>query len=286
MEEISLDGVVDMHVHTNPDLRRRRYDDFELCDAASRVGARAVVIKSHLGSTAERAFLANRYNRLAHGGNGLTIFGSITLNRGVGGINPAAVDNALRLGAKAVWLPTQSARRHLQMLGRPLDGAVDVVRDGKVVRELTEVFRLVKRYDAVLGTGHTGPAEIFPVVEAARKAGVEKIVADHPEWWVVGLSDAEQLRLAREYGVVLGRCFAQNMGDNTYKSNLQDNVRMVRAAGYEHVLVCTDGGQLENPAWEDAMRAYIRALADGGIPEAHIRYMTHELPCRLLGIEP
>lgn len=45
-EKVTLEGVIDMHVHTNPDLRVRAYNDFELCDAAVRVGARAIVIKS------------------------------------------------------------------------------------------------------------------------------------------------------------------------------------------------------------------------------------------------
>ena len=34
-----MKGVIDMHVHTNPDLRLRAYDDFELMEAAIRVGA-------------------------------------------------------------------------------------------------------------------------------------------------------------------------------------------------------------------------------------------------------
>lgn len=38
------------------------------------------------------------------------MFGGITLNRQVGGINPYAVESALKLGGKVVWLPTQSAR--------------------------------------------------------------------------------------------------------------------------------------------------------------------------------
>ena len=44
MNKVSLQGVIDMHVHTNPDLRHRAYDDFELTDAAVRVGSRAIVI--------------------------------------------------------------------------------------------------------------------------------------------------------------------------------------------------------------------------------------------------
>lgn len=119
MGKVSMKGVIDMHVHTNPDLRTRAYDDFELCDAAVRVGARAIVIKTHLGSTVNRAYLTNRYNERVNGNNDFTMFGAIVLNRCVGGINPVAVENALKLGAKVVWLPTSSARNHLQSWASP-----------------------------------------------------------------------------------------------------------------------------------------------------------------------
>ena len=77
-----MKGVIDMHVHTNPDLRLRAYDDFELMEAAIRVGARAIVIKTHQGSTVDRAYLCNRHNEIVHGNtNNFTMYGSITLNR-------------------------------------------------------------------------------------------------------------------------------------------------------------------------------------------------------------
>jgi hypothetical protein len=50
MKQDLMKGVIDMHVHTNPDLRLRAYDDFELMEAAIRVGARAIVIKTHQGT--------------------------------------------------------------------------------------------------------------------------------------------------------------------------------------------------------------------------------------------
>ncbi len=34
MEKVSLKGVIDMHVHSNPDIRRRAYEDFYLMDAS------------------------------------------------------------------------------------------------------------------------------------------------------------------------------------------------------------------------------------------------------------
>ena len=54
MKQDLMKGVIDMHVHTNPDLRLRAYDDFELMEAAIRVGARAIVIKTHQGTTMAR----------------------------------------------------------------------------------------------------------------------------------------------------------------------------------------------------------------------------------------
>mgnify|MGYP000658303490 CR=1 FL=1 len=54
-EKISLNGVIDMHVHTAPDVCGRTYNDLELTAAAVRAGARAIVIKGHHCSTVARA---------------------------------------------------------------------------------------------------------------------------------------------------------------------------------------------------------------------------------------
>ena len=288
MADSLMKGVIDMHVHTNPDLRTRRYDDFELCDAAVRVGAWAIVIKTHLGYTANRAFLTNRYNRIVNGDNDFTMFGSVVLNRCVGGINPIAVENALKLGAKVVWLPTSSARNHLEKLGKPTDDCVDVVRDGAIVPELQEVFALIKEHDAVLGTGHISVPEIFTVVKAAREAGLRKVVVTHPEWWIVNMSMEDQVKIVREYDVLLERCYAQNKGvgaGNGYISNLPGNLETIQTVGYKNVLISTDGGQVENPAWEIAEEQYLQYLIEHGIPREHVRYMSHDLPAWLLGIE-
>ena len=211
MGKVSMKGVCDMHVHTNPDLRLRAYDDFELADAAIRVGARAIVIKTHLGFTVNRAYLTNQYVKRVYGENtGFTMYGGVVMNKVIGGINPEAVEKGLKLGAKEIWLPTQSAKRHLEKMGKnPADG-IELVRDGKVVPELLDVFKLIKDHDAVLGTAHVSPEEAFVVVEAARNAGVKKIVITHPEWWVVDMSMDDQVRLVKDYDVILERCYAQS----------------------------------------------------------------------------
>lgn len=286
MGKVSLRGVIDMHVHSNPDIRHRAYDDFELMEAGIRVGARAIVIKTHQGTTVDRAFLCNRHNEIVHGGdNDFTMFGSVTMNRQMGGINPWAVESGLKLGAKVIWLPTQSARNNMLKQNQDPSGCVEVVRDGKVVPELLSIFRLVKDYDVVLGTGHVSPEECFRVVEAARDAGVKKLVVTHPEWWMVGMSLEDQVRIVKDYDVILEHCFAQPMGGGKYKSNLPMNLEAVKACGYKNVMVSTDGGQVENPNWEIALEQYMQYLSDHGVGEDELRYMTHDIQAGLLGIK-
>ena len=286
MSRVSLKGICDMHVHTNPDLRLRAYNDLELADAAVRVGARAIVIKSHLGFTVNRAAIANAYVKKVYGDStNFTMYGGVVMNKVIGGVNPEAVEKGLKLGAKVIWLPTQSARRHLEKMGKNPDEGIQLVRDGKVIPELETVFGLIKDHDAVLATAHVSPEEAFVVVEAARKAGVEKIVITHPEWWVVDMSIEDQKRIVKDYDVLLERCYAQNMGGGKYKSNLPENLEVIREVGYKNVLISTDGGQTENPHWEIAMQQYLQYLSDHGVPDDQIYYMSHTIAAGLLGIE-
>ena len=101
MSRVSLQGICDMHVHTNPDLRLRAYNDLQLADAAVRVGARAIVIKSHLGFTVNRAAIANAYVEKVYGKNtGFTMYGGVVMNKIIGGVNPEAVEKGLKLGGQ------------------------------------------------------------------------------------------------------------------------------------------------------------------------------------------
>lgn len=287
MSRVSLKGICDMHVHTNPDLRIRAYSDLQLADAAVRVGARAIVIKSHLGFTVNRAAIANEYVKRVYGENtGFTMYGGVVMNKVIGGVNPEAVEKGLKLGAKEIWLPTQSAKRHLEKMGKNPDEGIELVKDGKVIPELMDVFKLIKDFDVALGTAHVSPEEAFTVVEAAKDAGVKKIIITHPEWWVCDYSIEDQIRLVKDYDVILERCYAQNMGKGQpYHLNLKENAELIKEVGYKHVMVDTDGGQVENPDWETEMYEYMHYLVEYGIPLEHVYHMTRTIPYRLLGIE-
>lgn len=282
MNEISLNGVVEVHVHAKPDLYPRSYSDMELMEAGVQVQARAIVVKWHYGPTASRALLCNEMRRRLYPDASVEMYGSIVLNKPVGGINPFAVETSLKLGARIVWMPTMDSRNERHLKGFS-DGIV-CVEDGKVTKEVREILAMIREYDAVLGTGHLDAQESLVLIEEAKNMGVNRILVDHPEYWVTHMSLEEQLRLVQDYDVCIGRYYAQPMPDGSFHVNLPENLEAYRKIGYKNMIISTDGGQLANPHWEDALRMYMQYFADQGVPEEHINYMAKELPANLLGL--
>src|SRR5512143_2513337 len=152
---VDLAGAADLHCHFGPDPHRTRsVDAFEAAREAAAAGHRAIVLKSHDSPTASLAWAVQR-----DVGDAISVFGGICCDREVGGMNPAAVEVALGLGARIVWLPTLSTRQDFEdggggEVGVPGAGIVVAGADGELLPETNEVLSLVREHDAVLATGH------------------------------------------------------------------------------------------------------------------------------------
>ncbi len=274
-------GIIDLHYHSGPDVKPRKMSDLELMEAGVAIDARAVVIKTHFAPTADRAALVNQLRKEKYPQSNFELIGGIVLNRSVGGLNPYAVETALKLGAKVVWLPTLDAENELLKGGKA--GGIRLVRDGKTAPELSPIFDLIRDYDACLQTGHISGGECFPVVEAARKAGVEKIVITHPEYHIVGMTLEEQKRIVREYGVLLEREYAQPVG-RRFVSNLSSNVEAIREIGAAHIILASDSGQTNTPYWQDALAESIAYYTEAGLTYKELEIMMVKNPGKMLGI--
>ena len=108
---IDIEGAVDVHVHSEPDLFPRIADDVGVARHAASLGLRALSLRCHSERTTSRAYMAMQQVP------GIQVVGGIVLNRAVGGINPAAVEAALQLGGKHVWMPTVDAANHARTFG-------------------------------------------------------------------------------------------------------------------------------------------------------------------------
>ena len=116
---LSLDGAIDIHVHSSPEVFGRIGDAIEIAKRCEAAGMRAVVFKAHHEGTTTRAYHANRELR------SLTALGGLVLNDFVGGINPVAVKAALDQGAKIIWAPTMHSKHHEETFGGRGTGRLD-----------------------------------------------------------------------------------------------------------------------------------------------------------------
>jgi hypothetical protein len=292
-----LRGAFDTHMHVAPDVVERKIDDVSLARRFQELGMDGFVLKSHYGSTAERAAVVRAAVP------GMQVLGAVSLNRGVGGINPLAVEIAAREGARTVWLPTvdsvnESHEREappgakvpvwvklqleLREQGIELAPVPVLDDDNAILPELTEVLGMIARHGMLLATGHLSRDEIFAVVDAAIEQGVQDIVITHPEFPSQDLSVEDQKALA-DKGALLERCFTT---PHTGKVSWERWLENIRATGPEHSILSTDLGQVFNPPVEDGMALMVDRLLDAGFSEQEVHVMAVVNTRRVAGVDP
>lgn len=271
-----LTGIVDLHVHTAPDVRPRMFTDVELVRLAREHGIAGVTLKSHHCATVERARQAELDVP------GVRVTGGIALNHSAGGLDPRVVESVCAAGGRIIWLPTLDAANHRRHEGK--SGGIEVTEGGRLVSALREIIRIVAEHDVALATGHLSPDDIRRVVAFAAGAGVRRIIVNHPEHRVVGLDLGTQAELAREFPVYFERCYAQPIGGGQYASNLATNVATIRALGPETTVLATDSGQIESAPWDHAWQETLAYLEDHGICPAWVELMTRTNPAFLCGM--
>ena len=272
-------GAFDVHVHIEPDLIGRRITDLELAHRFAELGLAGFVLKSHYAPTAERAAVVRAAVP------GVQALGAITLNRGVGGLNPTAVEIAARAGARIVWLPTVDAANELEEVAalprekQPLwrrlqeELAEAGIDEGPVEldpRALDDVLRVVARHRLALATGHLSAGEIETVADAAFAAGVETLVVTHPDYPTQAVPLDAQRALA-DRGALLERCFAPI---HSGKVSWEQTFESIRATGAESNVLSTDLGQPKNPPVEDGLALMADRLLDAGFSEEDVRVMA------------
>ena len=274
--DVSLDGVIDFHVHSGPDSRPRSVNDLEVARMTRRAGLRGIVLKNHFTMTADRAALAMAQVE------GLEIFGGIVLNRAVGGINAEAVRQMVQFDGgrgKVVWLPTFDAEYYVTAQGES-GPYVSVTYEGVPVPELAEIFALVAENDLVLAMGHSSPEEVLVLIPEARRHGVERILVTHV--FSQRPSRAQMQQMADAGAILEIDWYALYLGNRT----VTEYVSAIQEIGAEHFLMSSDLGQATSPSHVDGLRAYVTAMRGAGVTDDQIDLMLRRNPARLLGLEP
>ena len=280
---VDLTGAADLHAHFGPDPHRARsVTGLEAAQQASAAGHHAIVLKSH---DTPSAGLAAALDPIV---DGTRVFGGISCDREVGGMNPAAVEVALALGAKIVWLPTLSSRQDFDngvagQLGIPGPGIRVVNDDGALTDETHEILTLVADHDAILATGHVSAAEHVAVARAFGRRGNVLVTHAMEELAGPNLTVAQCTELAA-LGATIELCALTCIGALATRP-ITDLIECMRAVGVEHVTLGTDFGQAMNEPPAAGLQTFADALYAAGLTEAEIRHMACTNPTALLGLD-
>jgi hypothetical protein len=289
---IDMRGAVDVHLHSEPDLFPRIADDVGVARHAASLGFRAISLKCHSERTTSRAYLTQQLVP------GIQVVGGIVLNRAVGGINPQAVEAALRLGARHVWMPTVDAANHARTFGstgaydkqsstmaRSGDTGIEVFDEGgKPIDGLLDVLDLVAQHRAILSTCHLSVPEIVRLVATARERGVEKIMITHPFFKVPALDfDTLKQLVAQGAFAEFGYCTVSPMWNHAPLTRV---VEAIKALGPEHCILMSDGGQRHNPMPAECLRVFAQSVYESGVSEGGVTLMIKDNPLNLLELPP
>jgi hypothetical protein len=279
---VGLDGAADLHCHFGPDPRfERTVDALGAARDAAAAGHAAVVLKSHDEPTAS---LAHAVDEMVEG---VAVYGGVCCDREIGGLNPVAVEVALRLGAKIVWLPTLSSQQDVEnglaaYLGMPLQGLRVIDDDGALLPDTQHIIDLVGEHGAVLATGHISTEEHFAVAQAA--VGRASVLATHVREGHSGPDlSIEECRALADLGVTLELVAATCLSSHASRS-LDDVIDTIKAIGPEHFTLATDYGGKGKPRPAPGFASYVDELWSAGVSERDLRCMACDNPQRLLGL--
>lgn len=286
-----LQGAVDIHIHHGPDLYPRIQDAFELAQDAKAAGMRGVCLKTHNFPTAPLALLARKHVP------GIDIFGSITCNLEVGGVNPSAVEAAIKYEARQIWLPTIDSTNHALVTGsvgqhgRGLTikgGLSDYARkkprlfllddEVNLAPALHEIFSMVADADIILNLGHISFKEMTAIVPAAQRAGVKRIICDHPFFSCLSLGQQSELA---DQGVWINFT-AGELLPRWWRVSVADFAAAIRNVGVPRAVVSSDCGQLHNPPMVEALRITCQLLLEEDFTADEIKRLLHHNPAELL----
>lgn len=293
LDEELLHGAVDIHVHVGPDLYPRIQTCVEYARSARDAGLKAVCVKTHNFPTVHMAEMT--YERVP----GIDVFGSIACNLylDLAGVNPIAVEAALKYGARQVFLPTVDSRNQAHITGQlgqhgkglvvkggRSDFSVNhprielVGEDGTLSAATREAIQLIADADVILNFGHTSLREIRVVLEAARRQGVKRMVLDHPFWAKVPVDAQEELA---GQGVFINYV-AMEILPRWRAVSVEDFAAGIRRIGPERAVISSDCGQLHNPPPVEGLRLLCQLLIEEGLTADEIRRMLHRNAADLL----
>lgn len=285
-----LNDAVDLHIHPNPSPFPKRIGIAEAAKQAAARGYRGIAVKSHHHSMVTDVAAVEE----TLGGLPLPVLSGVALNSQTGGMNPHAVDLALAMGGRIVWMPTTSSNAHCaaaEGLNFPKSETLRLTEEvepifnqaGKLNDSTHEVLRLIRERDAILSTGHLGPKEADAVITEALRLGIDRIILHHPGY-VVNASEDDCRKWAAK-GVYIEHSLAMYHPDSSFHTWDMDNlVNWIQVVGHDQTIFGSDLGQVGNPLPVECFDWVVAELLKLNVSDAEILALIGGNAAQLAGL--
>lgn len=286
--ELLVDAV-DLHCHSGPAAMPRILNHAEAFRDAEEAGFKALLYKDHYYVGMPHCAVL----KAIYPDSKVELFSGVALNNASGGINPHAVDHAIKLGGKIVWMPTFSAANHIrsqQSKSFPktskvmLDPVPLTVLDenGNLIDEAKTILDLIAEADIILAGGHLHASELHILFEEAVKRGVKKMLVNHPTY-VIGCSD-EDVRQLVALGAYMEHSICMFLPCRAKHHDTQDLLHLIEVAGVDRTVLGSDLGLTQAPKPVDGFRWIISDLLDRQVSHGDIRQLTSTNASKLLNL--
>jgi hypothetical protein len=282
--ELNLKGAIDFHVHQAPDSVARSIDADDVARMGKAMGMRGMVMKNHWEPTASLAYMVRKMVP------GIEIFGGVTQDLAVGGINPEAVKHMAAITGgygRVVWLPTfDNDTPDKRAKGIPY---VQVSEGGKLLPSVLKLLDFVATQpQLVMESGHVNPEEGLMMVHEAHARGIKHIVITHAmvmHWTIPQMQEA-----ARD-GAYLEFVYHATLGAKP-ELTIADYAAAMKAVGPQHCIMATDLGDVHTPPpppyplEPQGFLDFMVAMHQAGLSVADINLMSKTNPALALGLPP
>ncbi|MCF0238337.1 MAG: hypothetical protein HUK24_07030, partial [Sphaerochaetaceae bacterium] len=287
--------IVDIHVHAGPSVAARALDAADMLKAAEEAGYRGFVVKDHYFPTMMGAKMVEE-----HLGNGSChVFGGIAMNNSIGLYNLVALDAAVQMGAKFVWMPTLSSKAHIDRHKGHFVGSGNMTvpekpeyyldEKGELKPEVIEVLNFMAKHpEVVFATGHGTVTEIDKLIPAAFEAGVKKVFINHPHFIVnapfeavnkwVNMGAYVEINAVMFDGVSPAIAGGQGLP-------LSVALEYIEKLPTDHIVIDTDLGQKNGTHPVEGMYRFLTMLLEAGVPYEKIEMMAKVNPAKLMEMD-
>lgn len=280
----------DLNVEAAPSLFPTWGNAYELALECQKAGMAGFALKSHHGSSVEIAEVLN------HQFSQFKVYGGLSLNHFVGGINMYAVEAAVQLGAKFIWLPSIHAKQHYEVyrcfgsFDIKIPSQVRVPKQGLSVLqekskelnpEIKELLHYLDGKGVIVGTAHLSPAEIFAIQKYQHSEKIRlNLLINHVLFPVPGAT-LRQLKELQSPSTWFEFAYL-SVSPLVRARTTVEVAQVLKDFSEERSILVSATGQKENLKSPDALEQFAYELAEKGVKKERLKRMLKDSPKELL----